>query len=176
MQPTVQQPVQQKPSFHGSVTRQETMEQPLSGNRKRQKDDACDFFTIDIYNIFKHEPELVEKYDYAEGRPVEKYMLKLNTLELSVFNHLDILKYENGNYDLVFTSKTNEVSNDLKEFLEYCTGVLGVDFMQKGNFSDGDVRDLRLGIFSRVWRRQIRIENVYFTLSMTLWDIPAQKS
>ncbi|MDR1918526.1 MAG: hypothetical protein LBQ65_02635 [Tannerellaceae bacterium] len=175
MQQTVQQPLQRS-SFQGSITRQETSEQALSGNKRKQKDDACDFFTIDIYHIFKHEPEFVEKYEDDYGQTVEKYTLKLNTLELSVFNQVNILRYENGDYDLLFTSNSNVVSSELKDFVAYCADVLGPDFMQKRQFNDEDVRDLRLGIFSRVWRREIRIENVYFTLSLSLYGIPAPKA
>jgi hypothetical protein len=177
MQPTVHPFTQQRVSFQEpAVARQEPSVQPLSGNKKNQKDDACDFFNIDIYNIFKHNPEFLEKGENAEGRPVERYILPLEIPELSIFRQVNVSKYENGRYDLHFLSKSNEVPQELKDFIEYCADVLGPDFMQKKYFSDDDVRDLRLGVFSRVWRRQMRIENINFTLSLTLLDIPPQTS
>ncbi|MDR2810496.1 MAG: hypothetical protein LBB84_08100 [Tannerellaceae bacterium] len=175
MQPTVQPFAQQRPSFQEPVARQELPVQSLSDNKKKQKDDACDFFHIDIYNIFKHNPEFFEKGESTDGRPIDKYILPLKTPELSVFLQVNISKYENGRYDLHFLSKSNEIPQELKDFIEYCADVLGADFMQKKYFSEDDVRDLRLGVFSRVWRREIRIENIYFTLSLTLFNIPPQE-
>jgi hypothetical protein len=176
MQPTVQPFAQQRPSMQEPVARQEPLAPVLSDNKKKQKDDACDFFHIDIYNIFKHNPDFVEKSEDADGQVVEKYTLPLRTPELSVFIQVNVTRYANGRYDLHFLSKTNEVSQELIEFVNYCADVLGSDFMQKGHFSDKDVRDIRLGVFSRVWRREIRIENIYFSLSLTLYGIPPQES
>jgi hypothetical protein len=177
MQPTVHPFAQQRAFMQEPVARQEPPVQTLSDNRKKQKEDACDFFSVDIYNIFKHKPELLEKGEDAEGRPVEKYTLELKPLELAVFHRVNVIKYETGHYDLCFSSKTNKVSEELKEFINYCANVLGLDFMQKGVFSNTeDVRDIRLGVFSRVWRREIRIENIYFTLTLVLYGIPPHKS
>ncbi|MDR2389466.1 MAG: hypothetical protein LBD89_06760 [Tannerellaceae bacterium] len=174
MQPTVQPFTQQRPSFKELVARHEPSAQPLPENKKKPKDDACDFFHVDIYNIFKHNPEFLEKGLGSDGGPVERYVLPLEIPELSVFRQVNITKYANGRYDLHFLSKSNEVPQELKEFIAYCSDVLGPDFMQKKHFSEDDVRDLRLGVFSRVWRRQMRIENINFTLSLTLIDIPPQ--
>ncbi|MDR2117977.1 MAG: hypothetical protein LBP25_00365 [Tannerellaceae bacterium] len=173
MQPTVPPSAQLRPPFKEPVARQEPP--APSDNKKKQKDDACDFFHIDIYNIFKHNPVLLEQSVDAEGKPLEKYMLSLKTPELSVFTQVNISKYESGHYDLQFLSRSNEVPEELKEFITYCADVLGPDFMQKKYFSADDVRDLRLGVFSRVWRREIRIENIYFSLSLTLFRIPPPK-
>ncbi|MDR1645470.1 MAG: hypothetical protein LBS05_06580 [Tannerellaceae bacterium] len=143
--------------------------------KKKNKDDACDFFHVNIYDIFRHEPEFVEKCTDNNDRMLEKYILKLANPELSAFDQIHILKYENGNYDLHFTGHARDVNDEIIEFINYCTDVLGIDFMHKGNFSENDIRDLKLGAFSRVWPTQIRIENVYYTLSLTLYDIPTQK-
>ena len=95
-------------------------------------------------------------------------------VELSTFNLLDVFRYENGNYDLVFTGNEMQVKTELIDFIHYCVNVFGADFMQKKEFSQEDVRDMRLGIFSRVWHGQARIENINFRLSLTLYNIVPQ--
>ncbi|MDR1257893.1 MAG: hypothetical protein LBK65_01240 [Tannerellaceae bacterium] len=149
---------------------------PSQGLKKKQKDDISDFFNVNILNIFVHEPEFIEKYCAGDGLSVEKYILKLQKRELSSFNQITILRYENGNYDLLFTGDAVEVNTEMENFVNYCVRSLGEDFMRKNDFSEKDVRDIRLGIFSRIWYGRVRIENIYFTLSLTLHDIHPQVS
>jgi hypothetical protein len=174
-----------KPDIQAPLITQDTKEQqapplpppPPQEQKKEQKDDASDFFHINIYNVFIHDPEFVEKCDHVQGQTVEKYTLKLSKPELSTFDQVHILKYENGNYDLHFTGNVEELTAEMIDFVNYCASVLGPDFMQKTSYAgDKDARDMRLGIFSRVWPKQVRIENIYFTLSLTLYDIPSPKS
>jgi hypothetical protein len=167
------QDIQAPPTIQDIKEQQAPPPPPPRDQKKKQKDDACDFFHVDIYNIFKHEPEFVEKYDNMQGQTVEKYALKPDKPELSTFSQIHIIKYGNGNYDLHFTGNVKNLNTEMIDFINYCAGVLGPDFMHKKNYSpDDDIRDMRLGVFSRVWPRQIRIENVYYTLSLTLYDIP----
>jgi hypothetical protein len=172
-----------KQDIQAPSTTQDTQEQqatlpPLPREQeKTQKEDASDFFHVDIYDVFKHDPEFVEKYDNMQGQTVEKYTFKLSKPELSTFTQIHILKYGNGNYDLHFTSNVRELNTEMIDFINYCAGVLGPDFMQKTTYAkNDDLRDMRLGVFSRVWPKQVRIENVYFTLSLTLYDIPSPQS
>jgi hypothetical protein len=138
---------------------------------KKEKDDFGDFFSINIYNIFQYNPALTGKKEGAAGKGIEIYTLKLNGLELSTFHQVDVIRYENGHYDLVFSSSVTEIKDDLKAFIHFCVDNLGPDFMQKEGFTAKDAQDIGLGVFSRVWCENIRIENVYYTLSMTLYDI-----
>ncbi|MDR1556627.1 MAG: hypothetical protein LBS88_06305 [Tannerellaceae bacterium] len=159
------------------ITRQENKtDQTLSENKKTHKDDACDFFNVKIYHIFTHKPVFVERCEHENGQSVEKFTLELSQTELSTFDHLDIFKYENGNYDLLFTGNETKLTAELIDFINYCVGVLGPDFLQKKEISREDIRDMRLGIFSRTWHKQIRIENIYYKFSLTLYDIRPQPS
>jgi hypothetical protein len=156
------------------VPKKAPVQPPVHVPQKKQKEDACDFFSVDIYNIFKHKPAFAEKYTDGIGRTVEKYILKPDKWELSAFNRIDVLKYENGHYDLHFSGEEKTLNSEIIEFINYCTSVLGPDFMQKQDLSADDTRDMKLGAFSRVWNRHLRIENIYFTLSLTLYDITPQ--
>jgi hypothetical protein len=144
---------------------------PPPEKKKRQKDDISDFFDVDICNIFKHEPEPADSKGAAGGEPVSKYVLGLTKPELSVFNRVDIFLHAGGSYDLHFTGNSETISDDLIAFVNYCAGKLGPDFMQKKAFSENDARDMWLGVFSRIWNGRMRIENIHFTLSLTLYNI-----
>jgi hypothetical protein len=166
--------IPQTPVFPDATKPEVGTPQSLPQNEKKQKNDACDFFNVKIYDIFSHQPEFIEKTKSGNGKLVEKFTLKLNEPELSTFNLLNVFRYENGNYDLVFTGNEMQIKTDLIDFIHYCVNVLGADFMQKKEFSQEDVRDMRLGIFSRVWHGQARIENIRFRLSLTLYNITPQ--
>jgi hypothetical protein len=174
--PVVREAVRQENKIPQSPLPENKAPQPLPENKKKQKDDACDFFNVKIYNIFMHEPVFTKKLELGNGKSVDKFTLNLNKPELSTFNHLDIFKYENGHYDLFFIGNELQMKPELVDFIHYCVGVLGPDFMRKKEFSQEDVRDMKLGIFSRIWREQVRIENIHFKLSLTLYDITPQLS
>ncbi|MDR1981405.1 MAG: hypothetical protein LBQ39_07290 [Tannerellaceae bacterium] len=129
------------------------------------------FFHIDIYHIFKHEPSLIEKSVDGDGNPVEKYTLNLKEMELSTFCKVHIIRFEDDTYNLVFTGDINEIKDDLKEFVQYCAVQFGPDFMRKEGITEGDYRDMMLGVFSRIWYNHLCIENSHFTISLTLYHI-----
>ena len=166
--------IPQTPVFPDATKPEVRTPPSLPKNEKKQRNDACDFFNVMIYDIFSHKPEFMEKTKSGNGKVAEKFTLRLNEPELSTFNLLDVFRYENGNYDLVFTGNEMQVKTELIDFIHYCVNVFGADFMQKKEFSQEDVRDMRLGIFSRVWHGQARIENINFRLSLTLYNIVPQ--
>jgi hypothetical protein len=139
--------------------------------KEKEEEDVADFFTVNIYDIFKYEPVSIRKDKGANGRPAEIFELELPELELSVFFKVEIHLYENKCYDLVFISRTNEASDRLKQFIDFSGKVFGPDFMQKGSFNANDLRDAALGVFSRIWYNNVRIENTSFTLALTLYGI-----
>ncbi|MDR1402275.1 MAG: hypothetical protein LBJ60_01055 [Tannerellaceae bacterium] len=143
--------------------------------RKKEKEDIADFFTVSIYDIFKHNPESVRKGRGTNGCPVEIFELKLSELELSTFSKVEILRYENKQYDLVFISRTNEIRDNLKNFIDFSCKAFGPDFMQKGSFNANDLRDAALGVFSRIWYNRARIENSSFTIALTLYALTPAK-
>ncbi|MDR1203073.1 MAG: hypothetical protein LBL58_15785 [Tannerellaceae bacterium] len=143
--------------------------------KKKEEEDVADFFTVNIYDMFKYEPVSVRKGKGANGHPVEIFELELPELELSAFFKVEIHQYENKRYDLVFISKTNEAGDRLKQFIDFSGKAFGPDFMQKGNFNANDLRDTALGVFSRIWYNKVRIENASFTLTLTLYGITPER-
>jgi hypothetical protein len=148
---------------------------PFPSKNKKEKEDIADFFIINIYDIFKYDPKPVRKDKGANGRPVEIFEATLPEPELSTFFKVEILQYENKQYDLVFISKTNEIRDDLKEFIDFSCKAFGPDFMQKGSFHANDLRDAALGVFSRIWYNKVRIDNTSFTLTLILFNITPGK-
>jgi hypothetical protein len=144
-------------------------------SKKKEEEDVADFFTVNIYDIFKYEPKPVRKGKGANGHPVEIFELELPELELSAFFKVEIHQYENKRYDLVFISHTNEAGDRLKQFIDFSGKVFGPDFMQKGSFNDNDLRDAALGVFSRIWYNKVRIENTSFTLTLTLYGLTPER-
>jgi hypothetical protein len=136
----------------------------------KKKNDISDLFRINIYDIFKYAPKLVETIT-LQGETAEKYSVKLPNPELGTFDKADIIKYPNGAYDLIFAGNINEISKELKEFVDFCVSKYGKDFMNKEGIVRQDHCDLVLGVFSRVWHNKLRIENVNFTISLSMYHI-----
>ncbi|MDR3141529.1 MAG: hypothetical protein LBU37_07390 [Tannerellaceae bacterium] len=144
---------------------------PEKKKEKKEEEDIADFFTVNIYDIFKYNPESAGKGKGANGHPAELFELELPELELSAFFKVEILRYENQRYDLVFASNTNEIGDRLKKFIDFSCKAFGPDFMRKGSFNANDLRDVPLGVFSRIWYGKARMENTSFTLTLTLYGI-----
>lgn len=143
---------------------------PVKNDRPTPLPALCDLFRINICNIFKYEPKLIEETT-AGGKPVKKYSLKLPELELSTFYKAEIIQHNDGTYDLVLQSNVNEIRKGLADFIDFCTREYGPDFMHKGSVADSDYRDVPLGVFSRIWYNKLRIENTYFTISLTIYNV-----
>lgn len=146
-----------------------------SPKKKKEKENVADFFTVNIYDIFKHEPKSIREGRGSNGYPVEIFELKFSGLELSTFFKAEIHQYENKHYDLVFISNVNEIRDTLKEFIDFCCKTFGPDFMNKGSFNKNDLRDAALGVFSRIWYNKARIDNSAFIITLTLYDINPTK-
>ncbi|MDR0430537.1 MAG: hypothetical protein LBH58_08700 [Tannerellaceae bacterium] len=144
---------------------------PTPPKRKKEKKDVADFFTVNIYEIFKHEPISVGNGTGTNGQPVEIFSFKLPDLELNTFYKVNILKYADNHYDLVFISNINDIRNELKEFVDFCMKTFGNDFMNKGSVNKDDFRDATLGVFSRVWYGNACLENPNFAITLTLFDV-----
>jgi|GEM_PF-2954815 len=169
-------PLVQLPSSPVLERKEMPRQQTPATKKKKEKESIGDFFTIDIYNIFRYEVKQVTDYPYLYRMPVEVYSFKPRDLELSTFFRVDVVKFESGNYDLIFRSNINEIREDLKTFVDFCITYLGPDFMNKGSIDEKDVRDASLGVFSRIWYNKMRIENLDFTITLTINDITPHKS
>ena len=147
--------------------------QKHSTRSKGKKEDIGDLFKINIYNMFKYEPKFIED-TLLNGKQVKKYTLKLPDLELATFYKAEIVQHQNGTYDITFLSNVNEIRQNLVDFVDSCLNLYGTDFMNKGSIVDDDYRDSSMGVFSRIWYNKLRMENVYFTMSLTLHNITPQ--
>lgn len=147
----------------------------FSPKKQKEKEDIADFFTVNIYDIFKYDPKSVRKGRGSDGCPIEIFELELPELELSTFFKVEILQYENKQYDLVFISNIDEIRDDLRSFIDFSCKAFGLDFMKKGSIGANDLRDAALGVFSRIWYNKVRIENTSFTIALTLYGITPTK-
>ncbi len=163
--------ISQKPLPDQEIQIETKEEKPkfISQPRKK-KDDISSLFKINIYDIFKYDPKLISNIT-IQGKSAEKYSYKLPDLELGTFYRVDIIKYNDGAYELIFVSNINEVRKELKEFIDFCVNKYGKDFMNKGEIVKEDYRDLPLGVFSRVWHNRLRLENLNYTISLTLYNL-----
>jgi hypothetical protein len=148
---------------------------PVEPTVQKEKEDIADFFTIKIYDIFQYNPKPVGKGKGANGRPVEIFEVSLPEPELSTFFKVEIRQYENKQYDLVFISQTNEIRDELKEFIDFSLEAFGPDFMNKRSVNANDLRDAALGVFSRIWYNKARIDNTSFALTLILFDITPEQ-
>ena len=153
-----------------SVTPSRVEVQKPSTRSKGKKENLGDLFKVNIYNMFKYDPKLVEETS-LNGKQVKKYTLKLPDLELSTFYKAEITQHLDGTYDITFLSNVNEIRQGMVDFIDLCINLYGTDFMNKGNITNDDYRDSSMGVFSRIWYNKLRIENVYFTMSLTIYNI-----
>lgn len=143
--------------------------------KKKEKEDIGDFFTINIHDIFKHNPKPIGERKGNNGKPVNVFELKFPELELDTFFKVNILQNEDQRYDLEFISNINEIRDNMKEFIDFARKTFGLDFMNKGAVNENDSRDTALGVFSRIWYNNARIENKTFTITLTLYNITPSK-
>lgn len=148
---------------------------PNISKKKKEKEDISDFFNINVYDVFKHDLKAVGSGKGSNGQPVEIFSFKLPNLELNTFYKINVFKYANGHYDLVFISNINIIRDELKEFVDFSCKTFGNDFMNKKSVNQDDFRDVTLGVFSRVWYGNARLENPNFTITLTLYDIAPTK-
>lgn len=166
--PSVEQPPIATPPMPPPA--EETQVPFLRKKSKKEEAGPETFFSIDIYNIFKYKPQLLGEVA-VNGKPAEKYTLKLKDLELDTFYKVEILKYKNEKYDLVFMGNVNEIRNGIIEFIDFCLKAYGPDFMNRGSISPEDRRDLSMGVFSRIWYNRLQINNLDFKVSLTIQNI-----
>jgi hypothetical protein len=133
--------------------------------------DLGSFFNINIYDIFKHKPEYDGKREYEKGLWADCYTMKLNPAEMSIFNKVHVIMHGEKRYDLIFRSDECYINNDLRNFIDQCLADMGPDFMGKGRYTAADDNDVFLGAFSRFWVDKIRIDNVFFAVNLTMYNI-----
>ncbi|MDR0537867.1 MAG: hypothetical protein LBH04_07505 [Tannerellaceae bacterium] len=135
-----------------------------------------DFFKVDIYDIFRYDMEYRGRKAPRNGRQAEYFDMGLEQLELGCFCKVEAARYENGLYDLIFRSRTRVINEEVQSLMAFCLENYGKDFMRKGMLVKADWNDLRLGAFSRFWIDRVRLENIYFHVNLTLYNINANEN
>lgn len=131
-----------------------------NGTEKRRVSDIGDLFQVDIYDIFKHEPVLVEEKD---GKP---FLFKLDVDELGTFHELEIRKVGNDNVNLTFYSDTGLMTEQIVSFVNSCVLMYGLDNTKSGYVNEKDLSMLKnIDYFSRMW------SNVWITCDSGVFEI-----
>ena len=121
--------------------------------KSNTKEKVEDFFQIDIHDIFRYNPEYLGEEENDIGSRFKKYRLMLNNPELSMFSEVQINEFGNNDQTLIFVSKENVISKDLKKFISFCTNKFGPDDLNEGEITERDIDYIQKGIFSRMWTK-----------------------
>lgn len=121
--------------------------------KSTKKQSIEDFFQIDIHDIFRYNPEYLGEEENDIGSRFKKHRLMLNKPELSMFSEVQINEFGNNDQTLIFVSKENVISKDLKKFISFCTNKFGLDDLNKGEITERDIDHIQKGIFSRMWTK-----------------------
>ena len=135
-----------------------------------------DFFNIDVYDIFKY-PEIKfrESGVNSVGGQINTYYLHLPSLELGMFDHLEIILHPTGEKALTFNGNYNKLSKEVINFINYCAEKYGPDMLSSngsGLVTSEEISKISQGLtFSRMWK-EININNYNRTFELALLDVP----
>lgn len=121
--------------------------------KSNTKEKVEDFFQIDIHDIFRYNPEYLGEEKNDIGSRFKKHRLMLNKPELSMFSEVQINEFGNNDQTLIFVSKENVLSKDLKKFISFCTNKFGLDDLNEGEITERDIDHIQKRIFSRMWTK-----------------------
>lgn len=135
-----------------------------------------DFFKVDVYDIFKYPNiHLRAAEKNSEGDAINTYYLQLPTIELKMFDRLEIILHPTGEKALTFYGNYNKLSKDAIAFINYCAEKYGPDMFSSngsGRVTSEEVRQILQGLtFSRMWQ-DININNYNRTFQLTLLSVP----
>ena len=145
----------------GIITKPLWLDKPITGRIvEKSLNDIGELFQVDIYDIFKHEPVLVEEKD---GKP---FLFKLDVDELGTFHELEIRKVGNDNVNLTFYSDTGLMTEQIVSFVKSCVLMYGLDNTKSGYVNEKDLSMLKnIDYFSRMW------SNVWITCDSGVFEI-----
>lgn len=72
---------------------------------------------------------------------------------MGIFGEIQINEFGNNDQTLIFVSKENVLSKDLKKFISFCTNKFGLDDLNEGEITERDIDYIQKGIFSRMWTK-----------------------
>lgn len=135
-----------------------------------------DFFTIDVFDIFKY-PDI--RFRASEknsaGGVINTYYLQLQTVELGMFDGLEIILHPTGEKALTFHGSYNKLSKEAINFINYCADKYGPDILNSngsGTVTSEEISQILQGrTFSRMWK-DINVNNYNRTFELSLRDVP----
>lgn len=134
-----------------------------------REEKLADFFNIDIHDIFKYQPVLVEKDANKSSPPVDIYALNCREWVLATFAEVDIIRFGERDYNLIFKSQLEHPPKELFRFINACAEKFGLDINGNGKVTKEDVELMKYGLFSRFWR-DISIHNLDYRMTMMIFD------
>jgi hypothetical protein len=174
-------------SFFRKSKQYETPPAPIAESEKRsfvrpafsapapviKKKSLADFFKLNIHDISSYLSDTSLATSGKSG--LKQYAFALKEPELGLFDRAELSLHADGSYDIVFHGKGNELNASLRALIAFCAENWGDDFMKKGAVANEDANDLNMGIFSRFWMNRLRVDNVYFTMTLTLYNLKPEK-
>ena len=132
-----------------------------------------DFFELDIRDIFKYSPQLIESKLNEAGTAINKFYLELPTMEMNMFDKAEIILHSNGEKNITFIGLPGYLSEPAYNFINFCAKEYGNDLSGEGIITKEDVQRIFMGqYFSRMWNT-VDISNLdQGQLSVTLFNIP----
>lgn len=128
-----------------NVTTNESVQSPII---KATPKCLFDFFKYDLKNI----PIKSENYTHSKinryGTEVKYYSIYLPEPEMGIFSQLDIYEVGDNDYNLTFSATKQLITDEIVEFVKFCTTNLGETIRQSGNFS---IDCLNKCDFCRIW-------------------------
>lgn len=135
-----------------------------------------DFFELDIKDIFKYSPQLIESKLNEAGTAINKFyleLLDLPVMEMGMFDKAEIILYPNGEKTITFIGLPGYLSESAYNFINFCAKEYGDDLSGASIITKDDIQRIFMGrYFSRMWNK-VDISNLYQgQLSITLFDVP----
>lgn len=109
-----------------------------------------DFFSIDIHNVGEYGKTLI---DEDKDRGIAHYDIYLPNVQMGMFNQIEMIEFANSNsWNLHFIGISSQITKELIDFINFMLEKEGLDQFKKGRFSSNELRNIKIGTFSRVWR------------------------
>lgn len=139
-----------------------------------------DFFELDIKDIFKYSPQLIESKLNEAGTAINKFYLELLELpvglpvmEMGMFDKVEIILHPNREKTITFIGLPGYLSESAYNFINFCAKEYGDDLSGASIITKDDIQRIFMGrYFSRMWNK-VDISNLeQGQLSVTLFDVP----
>lgn len=91
--------------------------------------------------------------DEDKDRGIAHYDIYLPNVQMGMFNQIEMIEFANSNsWNLHFIGISSQITKELIDFINFMLEKEGLDQFKKGRFSSNELRNIKIGTFSRVWR------------------------